>query len=89
MSILLAVLLWIVLGALAGWIASSLMGVHEGFWGDVLLGILGAVIGGVIFAAFGIGGTGFWWSLFSAVIGAVILLAIVRAVRRPHTARGM
>jgi len=89
MSVILAVLLWIVIGAIAGWIASSLMGVHEGFWGNVLIGIVGAIIGGVIFSLLKIGGSGFWWNLLAAVVGAVILLAIVRAFRRPAATTSM
>jgi uncharacterized membrane protein YeaQ/YmgE (transglycosylase-associated protein family) len=89
MSILLAVIFWIIIGGLAGWIASSIMGVREGFWGDVLIGIVGAVLGGLIFTAFGIGGTGIWWSLLTAVVGAVILLGILRLVRRPVAGRAM
>lgn len=83
-SLLLGILLWIVLGGLAGWIASIIMHTREGFWADVLIGIVGAVIGGFLFRLLGIGGTGFWWSLLTAIVGAVILLAIIRAVwRRP------
>jgi uncharacterized membrane protein YeaQ/YmgE (transglycosylase-associated protein family) len=80
------ILLWIILGALAGWIASLLMKTNsqQGTLVDIVVGIIGAFIGGFIFQTFGAAGvTGFnIWSLFVAVIGAVVLLAIVKAVRR-------
>jgi uncharacterized membrane protein YeaQ/YmgE (transglycosylase-associated protein family) len=75
---------WVVLGGLAGWIASALTGNRAGCLTNIILGIVGAVIGGFMFSL--IGGapvTGFnLWSLFVAVVGAVILITIVRAVRK-------
>jgi uncharacterized membrane protein YeaQ/YmgE (transglycosylase-associated protein family) len=77
-------LAWIVIGALAGWLASIAMKTNreQGLLIDIVVGIVGAFIGGFVFNALGIGGvTGFnIWSLFVAFIGAVILLAILRAV---------
>jgi len=77
-------LAWIIIGALAGWLASIAMKTNrqQGLLLDIVVGIIGALVGGFIFNALGIGGvTGFnLWSLFVAFIGAVILLAIVRAV---------
>ena len=80
------IILWIVLGALAGWIASLIMKTNQeqGCLLDIVVGIVGAFIGGFIFRLFGASGvTGFnIGSIIVAVIGAVILLAIVKAVRR-------
>ncbi len=76
---------WIVLGLIAGFIASKLVNKRgEGFLGDVVLGIIGAVVGGFLFSAFGGAGvTGFnLYSLMVAVIGAVVVLVIFHAVRR-------
>jgi uncharacterized membrane protein YeaQ/YmgE (transglycosylase-associated protein family) len=84
------ILLWIILGALAGWIASMVMGTRDqqGTLVDIVVGIIGAFLGGFIFQAVGgVGVTGFnLWSLFVAVIGAIVLLAIVRAFRGRSTA---
>ena len=69
------VISWIVLGGLAGWIASLIVNkTGEGLLRDIILGIIGGVIGGWIFAAVGSTGvTGFnLWSLFVAIVGAVI-----------------
>jgi uncharacterized membrane protein YeaQ/YmgE (transglycosylase-associated protein family) len=78
---------WIVLGAIAGWIASMFVNkTGEGLFRDIVLGIIGGVVGGWIFAAVGSTGvTGFnLWSLFVAVIGAVVVLTVYHAlIRRP------
>jgi uncharacterized membrane protein YeaQ/YmgE (transglycosylase-associated protein family) len=75
---------WIILGGLAGWLASVVVGTskRQGCLLDIVVGIVGAVIGGMVFSALGgFGVTGFnLWSFFVAFIGAVILLAIVKAV---------
>jgi uncharacterized membrane protein YeaQ/YmgE (transglycosylase-associated protein family) len=83
------IIAWIVLGLLAGWIAGMLMrGSGYGVLGDIVLGILGALIGGFISSTvFGWEITGFnLSSLLIAVFGAVVLIAISRAVsgRRVH-----
>lgn len=78
------VVAWIVLGLIAGFIASSLVNKRgEGLPFDILLGIVGAVIGGWLFHAIGITGvTGFnVWSLLVAVIGAVVFLVVWHAIR--------
>ncbi|HEY3397879.1 MAG TPA: GlsB/YeaQ/YmgE family stress response membrane protein [Armatimonadota bacterium] len=75
---------WIILGGGAGWIASALTGEREGCLMSVVIGIVGALIGGFVFSLLGgapVTGLNLW-SLFVAVVGAVILLALVRAFRR-------
>lgn len=80
------ILLWIVLGAVAGWLASLVMKTsgQQGLVIDIVVGIVGALLGGWLFGLFGAQGvTGFnFYSLLVAFVGAVVLLAIVRAVRR-------
>ncbi len=79
------VLGWIVLGLIAGFIASKLVNNRgEGLPFDILLGIVGAVIGGWLFNAAGATGvTGFnVWSLLVAVVGAVVLLVVWHILRR-------
>jgi uncharacterized membrane protein YeaQ/YmgE (transglycosylase-associated protein family) len=78
-----SVLAWIVLGLIAGWIASMI--VDNGGRGpilDILLGVVGGLVGGAIFSAVGaVPVTGFnLYSLFVAVVGAVIVLVIYHAV---------
>jgi len=81
---LIDVVQWIVLGLVAGFIASKIVNKRgEGLVMDILLGVLGAVIGGWLFRSLGTAGaTGFnLWSLLVAVVGDVVMLFIGRAVR--------
>lgn len=74
---------WILLGGLAGWIASMLMKERQGCFANVVVGVIGALLGGLIFSFLGgVGVTGFNpWSLLVAVIGSVLLIAILRGLR--------
>jgi len=75
---------WIVLGGLAGWVASMIAGTNarQGLLGNIIAGIIGGVVGGFVFGLFGGAGvTGFnLWSFLVALVGAVIVLFIWRAV---------
>lgn len=79
-------ILWIVLGAVAGWIASIIMktNARQGLLGDIILGIVGAFVGGLVFNLFGAAGTtGFnLYSLIVAVIGSVIVIYLGRMMFR-------
>ena len=80
-----SILAWIVLGLIAGFIGSKLVNKSgEGFILDILLGIVGAVIGGWLFSAFGASGvTGLnLYSLFVAVIGSVVFLMLYHMLFR-------
>lgn len=78
------ILAWLVLGALAGWLASLIMktDAEQGAVANIIVGIIGAAIGGFVFSL--VGGssvTGFnVYSLVVATVGAVILLAIYKAL---------
>ncbi len=78
------IILWIVLGAVAGWIAGMVMKSDHGVLEDIILGIVGAFVGGFIMNFFGQQGvTGFnLYSLVVAVIGAVVLIFLGRALHR-------
>lgn len=78
------ILLWIVFGAIAGWIASMITKTDNGLLLDIIVGIVGAMIGGWIMNMVGeTGTTGFnLYSLLVAILGAVVLLVIVKMVRR-------
>ena len=73
------------MGALAGWIASMIMGrdAQMGAVANIVVGIVGAILGGLIMNTFGTAGvTGFnFWSLFVAILGAVVLLFVVGLIR--------
>lgn len=77
---------WLVIGLIAGWIASQVMGAGGyGLVGDIIVGLIGAFIGGLIARLLNIGGPSAsdpisWVSLIFSIIGAIILIAILRAV---------
>lgn len=74
---------WIILGGLAGWIASKITGndARMGLGMNILVGVIGAVIGGWVLSLFGTTGvSGFnIWSFLVALLGAVILLFVINA----------
>ena len=74
------ILLWIVLGLVAGFLASMVMKGGYGLLGDIIVGVVGALLGGWLFSLFGAGGvTGFnLWSIFVAFVGACVLIALLR-----------
>ncbi len=80
------IILWIIFGALVGWVASLIMktDAEQGPILNIVVGIVGAVIGGYLMSVLGESGvSGFnLYSLLVALLGACILIAIVRAVRR-------
>ncbi len=78
------IIFWIVLGALAGFIADVLMKSNHGMLEDILLGIVGAFVGGFVMNTLGQPGvTGFnLYSLVVAVIGAIILIFLGRALHK-------
>lgn len=78
------ILTWIVVGGIAGLLAVKLIkGVRTGLVGAVLIGILGAFLGGWLFGQLRISiGTGLVSEIVTAFVGAVILLLLVRAIKR-------
>ena len=80
------IVLWIVLGAIAGWLASIVMktDASQGLLGDILLGVIGAVVGGFLFGLLGQPGvTGFnMYSVLVAVVGSIVLIGLGRAFYR-------
>ncbi|MEA3278146.1 MAG: GlsB/YeaQ/YmgE family stress response membrane protein [Pseudomonadota bacterium] len=69
---------FLIIGAIAGWIAGSLMrGGGFGILGNIVVGVIGAVIGGFIFSFVGVAANGLIGSLITAVVGAAILLFVV------------
>jgi uncharacterized membrane protein YeaQ/YmgE (transglycosylase-associated protein family) len=76
---------WIIIGLLAGWIAGHLTrGRGFGCVLNVILGLIGAVIGGWVFMRLGIEAWGFFGSLAAATVGAVLLVAIARLFAGGH-----
>ena len=78
------IVIWLAIGAIAGWLASHLIrGGGYGLIGDILVGIIGAVIAGYLLPLLGIHlGAGFVRSVINAFSGACLLLTALRLVRR-------
>lgn len=76
--------LWFILiGIAAGWLAGQIMkGGGFGLVGDLIVGVVGALLGGFIFGLLGIGAYGLVGNLVMATVGAVVFIALVRALRR-------
>jgi uncharacterized membrane protein YeaQ/YmgE (transglycosylase-associated protein family) len=86
------VILWLVMGALVGWIASLLMRTNasQGMLLNMIVGIVGAALGGFGFRMLGFSGSNIneglsLYSVFVSVIGAVVVLGIVQLIRRGST----
>lgn len=74
---------WIVIGLIAGWAAGKIMkGRGYGVIADILLGIVGAIVGGWVVGLAGIRGGGLIWSILVAILGAVILIWLARLIKK-------
>lgn len=84
------IIVFLILGGLVGWIASSILGRDDGVVMNIIIGIVGSFIGSLISELFTGADLSFlalsWVGLFWSFIGAVVLVAIVNAVSRPHHA---
>lgn len=80
-------LAWLVVGLIAGFLASMIMrGGGYGMIGDIIVGVIGAFIGGLVMSLLTPDATyGFWGSIVVAIIGACILIALLRAFSRSTT----
>jgi uncharacterized membrane protein YeaQ/YmgE (transglycosylase-associated protein family) len=77
-------LLWLVIGLVAGWLASAAVGGGFGLIGDIVIGVVGSFLGGLLFRRLGIQ-THLWGlpsTIFVAFVGAVLLLLVLRVIRR-------
>jgi len=78
------VLVWLFIGLVAGWLASAVVGGGLGLIGDIVVGIVGAFIGGFVFRRLGWGQVlpGLPGTILVAFLGAVVLLLILRLIQR-------
>ena len=85
-----SIIMWIIFGGLAGWIASMITGnnASQGILGNIIVGIIGAVIGGFIMNMLGQGGVNNFgiYDFLVAIGGATLLLAIMNSFRSRHHA---
>ena len=78
------VLVWLVIGALAGWLAGLVVrGGGFGLIGDIVVGIIGAVVAGYLLPRLGVSlGSGFVAAVLSAAIGAIVVLVVIKLIKR-------
>lgn len=76
-------LIWIVVGLIAGWLASAVVGGGYGVIGDIVVGIVGSFVGGFIFRALHIHSPvgGLAGTILVAFVGAIVLLVLIRLIR--------
>ena len=76
------IITWIIIGAIAGALGKLIMPGNDpgGFIVTILLGIVGAFVGGFLTSLIGLGSGGFIWTIIVATIGAIVVLAIYRAI---------
>ena len=82
-----SIIVWIILGLIAGWIGSKIVNRRgEGFFMDIVLGVVGALVGGFLFSLFGAEGVSGIniYSLFVAVVGSVVVLVIYHFIMPPR-----
>jgi len=76
---------WAVVGLISGWMAGMVMrGGGYGVLGDIIVGLIGALVGGFTMGFFVHGTTGFWGSIFVSFLGACMFIAIMRAMSGPR-----
>ena len=77
-------LVWLIVGLISGWLASAVVGGGLGVVGDIVIGVVGAFLGGMIFRTAHLGTPfhGLAATIFVAFIGAVVLLLLLRVIRR-------
>jgi uncharacterized membrane protein YeaQ/YmgE (transglycosylase-associated protein family) len=77
-------LLWVLLiGIVAGWLAGQIMkGRGFGLWGNLIVGVIGSLLGSFLFGLIGLAAYGLLARLVMAVVGAVVLLYLISFIRR-------
>jgi uncharacterized membrane protein YeaQ/YmgE (transglycosylase-associated protein family) len=79
------VLWFLLIGLAAGWLASQIMkGGGSGLVSDLLMGVIGSILGGFLFGLFGLSATGLTGNLVTATVGAIVLIAGLRVINRPR-----
>jgi uncharacterized membrane protein YeaQ/YmgE (transglycosylase-associated protein family) len=77
------IIAWIVVGLVAGWLAHVVLGGRGGLFGNIAVGLIGAILGGFLFDKLNLlVMPDFWGNLITATIGAIVFLLIWRAIRR-------
>jgi uncharacterized membrane protein YeaQ/YmgE (transglycosylase-associated protein family) len=87
---LMALVWWLVVGLIAGALASLVMrGGGYGIVGDIIVGLVGALVGGFLMSLVGLGGSGLIWTIFVAFIGACVFIALLRLFTGGYNRRAL
>jgi uncharacterized membrane protein YeaQ/YmgE (transglycosylase-associated protein family) len=74
---------WIMIGLIAGWLAAKITESPHGLIRNLIVGLVGSLIGGVLFSRLGVHIVpDFWGQLITAIVGAVLLLFLLQVIRR-------
>lgn len=77
---------FLVIGVVAGWLAGQIFrGGGYGLWGDLAVGVVGALVGGFVFGMLGIGAYGLIGSIVTSTVGALLFLWLLRLFTKPRT----
>jgi len=80
---MMGIILWIIIGLVAGWLATQILGGRGGLLHNLAIGLVGAIVGGFLFEKLNLHVMpDFWGNLITATIGAIVFLLIWRAIRR-------
>jgi uncharacterized membrane protein YeaQ/YmgE (transglycosylase-associated protein family) len=75
---------WIIIGLLAGWLAAKITQSPHGLLRNLIVGLIGSIVGGFLFTKLGLNVVpDFWGELITAIVGAVVLLFVLQAIWRP------
>jgi uncharacterized membrane protein YeaQ/YmgE (transglycosylase-associated protein family) len=74
---------WIIIGLIAGWLAAKITESPHGLIRNLVVGLVGSLLGGVLFSRLGVNIVpDFWGQLITAIVGAVLLLFLLQVIRR-------
>lgn len=74
---------WIMIGLIAGWLAAKITESPHGLIRNLVVGLVGSLLGGIIFSRLGVHVVpDFWGQLITAIVGAILLLFLLQVVRR-------
>jgi len=76
------IIVLLIVGLIAGFLADKVVKNTFGMWGDMLIGVAGSFIGGWIFSMLGLSVSGLLWDIISAFVGAVVLLLIINLFKK-------
>ena len=84
-ALIMDIVWFLLIGLAAGWLASQVMkGGSSSLVTDLIMGVIGSILGGFLFGAIGLAATGLIGSLVTATVGAIVLIAGLRLINRPR-----